>query len=645
MAAEIPVKISLVGKEEVESGIKSVKDAFVSAGKAATEAFVVLEIFQKVKEYTIGASEKAKELTQANLQLKAALGYTSEALDSQAEAISKKYMIEEKDIKQMQTHLAMNHLTEEQIKKLTPAILNYAAAQGIDLVSATNNVTKAIEGQGHSMRGVPGIIAGASGSMEKIDSVITLLNGKFHDQADAILESKDGWDRFGFTLKEWNKEFGIVLFGLGKDAKAIQDNKNATDDLSRSKAELLKVEAIQAGMSDKNKTGFQKYLDSLIHNKEGLADERKELEANIAKREKEIKSYEDSQKAIKDRAIAENKAAKQQEENEAKAEAARKKAIVDAKKKVEEEKKAQEEVEKMRRDGIKKAGEAKEKEREEIEKQNEEAKESQRKADEVILKMQEEDRMAGWEIIRKAQTKEDQKTFKGRLKLLKDEHKQEIDLAKKTGASTILLEKQHAEEIKAITVNELQMKTEMYGGVAESALGNLQIIAEASHANAGVMKAIAMSEAAINTAVGATKALTATPYPPVNIALMALTIAAGIAQEAIIASKPMAYGGVVTGGIPGVDSVPATLMPGEIVYNPAHPNPALASMISNSSTTNDNSNTLHVYGPTINVSGDVSQKTISKISQATHEQTVKSVHSAIRTLQARGKMAGVTLYN
>ena len=124
---------------------------------------------------------------------------------------------------------------------------------------------------------------------------------------------------------------------------------------------------------------------------------------------------------------------------------------------------------------------------------------------------------------------------------------------------------------------------------------------------------------------------------------IALMVALASAQISQIESAKMAYGGIVRGGTPGIDSVPAMLMPGELVYNPAHPNPAVASMISNS--TSNSTNHLHVHGPQITIQGNADQKTISKISQATHEATVKGVSQALRTLQARGKVSGITLYN
>jgi hypothetical protein len=117
----------------------------------------------------------------------------------------------------------------------------------------------------------------------------------------------------------------------------------------------------------------------------------------------------------------------------------------------------------------------------------------------------------------------------------------------------------------------------------------------------------------------------------------------GVATAAKSQIGHMANGGVVTGGIPGVDSVPAVLMPGEIVYNPARPNPALANMITSSTTSGDTH--VHIQGPTIHIAGSVDSKTVASVSQATAMATKTAVHQALRQLQSDNKISGVTIRN
>jgi hypothetical protein len=92
--------------------------------------------------------------------------------------------------------------------------------------------------------------------------------------------------------------------------------------------------------------------------------------------------------------------------------------------------------------------------------------------------------------------------------------------------------------------------------------------------NLGVLrtigKAAALAQIAMDTARGATQALTAFPIPFVGPALgmaaAAAIVAFGVEQAARVTGiVGAADGGVMMGGMPGMDSIPAMLMPGELV--------------------------------------------------------------------------------
>lgn len=85
----------------------------------------------------------------------------------------------------------------------------------------------------------------------------------------------------------------------------------------------------------------------------------------------------------------------------------------------------------------------------------------------------------------------------------------------------------------------------------------------------GNNKALSIASAIINTARGVTGALAFTPWTPLNFVMAALVAAAGVAEIATIKSAKFAHGGLVTGGVPGLDSVPALLTPGERVLTVA----------------------------------------------------------------------------
>lgn len=78
-----------------------------------------------------------------------------------------------------------------------------------------------------------------------------------------------------------------------------------------------------------------------------------------------------------------------------------------------------------------------------------------------------------------------------------------------------------------------------------------------------VAKAAAVAKAIMNTAEGITKALALGPIlgPP----LAAVLGAAGAVQIGVISGVKFAKGGMFTGGMAGIDSIPATLQQGEVV--------------------------------------------------------------------------------
>lgn len=107
---------------------------------------------------------------------------------------------------------------------------------------------------------------------------------------------------------------------------------------------------------------------------------------------------------------------------------------------------------------------------------------------------------------------------------------------------------------------------EMQG--AQEMLGNLSTLMSTNNKRLFKLgKAAAIANAVINTAQGVTKALSMYP-PPLSIAMAAAQAAAGAVQIGQIKNQQMQgmnQGGIAQGGIPGRDSIPTMLTPGELV--------------------------------------------------------------------------------
>ena len=112
-------------------------------------------------------------------------------------------------------------------------------------------------------------------------------------------------------------------------------------------------------------------------------------------------------------------------------------------------------------------------------------------------------------------------------------------------------------------------KTKFVAGHLSASMGEL---AKHSRKAFELQKAANIATAMMNTFTGATKMLSATPFPPLNAILVGATIAAGMAQVAAIKSQSFDGGGFTgrgsrSGGVDGKGGFHAILHPNETVVD------------------------------------------------------------------------------
>jgi len=153
----------------------------------------------------------AQEYQKTQLLLKASLGYTSSALEDQTQVLMKKLTIDDEQIRSVQTAISYFTKDEEQIKKLTQASLDFAAATGMDAVSAARLLGRSIEGN-TGLLGRYGIKVKESGDeLSKVDNIIDSVNKRFGGQAIALAESKDWWDKLKLSIGETKEAIGLLM--------------------------------------------------------------------------------------------------------------------------------------------------------------------------------------------------------------------------------------------------------------------------------------------------------------------------------------------------------------------------------------------------------------------------------------------------
>jgi hypothetical protein len=203
-----------------------IKGSFVNAVKSGIMAYAGFEVINKVTGFFKETRAEAQENMRVHAKLTTALGYTSAALNEQANILGKKLVVDDDEITAVQSMLANYVKNEEQIIKLTPAVLDLAAATGMDMVSAANMVARGIADDGAELGRFKIAVNGASGSAERVNSIILGLNKNFGDQAEKIAKTKDGWDELFVSINKFKENIGIGLFGT-EEAKAKLVYENA----------------------------------------------------------------------------------------------------------------------------------------------------------------------------------------------------------------------------------------------------------------------------------------------------------------------------------------------------------------------------------------------------------------------------------
>ena len=129
----------------------------------------------------------------AERKLSSALGFTSEALLTQASALQQQTSFGDEAIIGVQALIGAFTKDEEKIKELTKATLDLAAAKGMDLTAAADLVSKSFGSSTNALSRYGIEVKGAVGSTERLESltgnVASLFGGQAAAQADTMTGS------------------------------------------------------------------------------------------------------------------------------------------------------------------------------------------------------------------------------------------------------------------------------------------------------------------------------------------------------------------------------------------------------------------------------------------------------------------------
>ena len=163
------------------------------------------------------------EAVKASTLLTAAIGYKSLALEDYANQLQKVTTFEDDVIMQAQSMVAAFVKDEESIKKVTKAATDLATAKGMDLVSATDLITKSIASGSNALARYGIKMAKTADESERMASITGSIEEAFGGMAEAIAKTDVGKiDQINNALDDYKEMLGKQLTPALVAAKEAQ---------------------------------------------------------------------------------------------------------------------------------------------------------------------------------------------------------------------------------------------------------------------------------------------------------------------------------------------------------------------------------------------------------------------------------------
>jgi hypothetical protein len=148
----------------------------------------IREVFTLLKD----AVKDFSDMQQAAERLAFSLGKVSPSLEASAKAMQKNSEFSRADITNTQAEYAEYTKNESIINSLTQATIDLAAAKGIKLTQASQQVTEAITGTGTQLQKYGIQTSGAAESTQRLDSIIKGISNRFGGSATENLKTYAG---------------------------------------------------------------------------------------------------------------------------------------------------------------------------------------------------------------------------------------------------------------------------------------------------------------------------------------------------------------------------------------------------------------------------------------------------------------------
>lgn len=200
--------------------------AIKKLGIAIAAAFTI----DKIVAFGRASIEAYDESEKAATKLRTALGGTSDALLRQASALQAVTRFDDEAIVDAQALLATYGLSEKQILKLTPAILDFASATGTDMSSAAEKVGRSVTTSTDALKRNGIQIKDSTSVTERLDSALESLNKRFGGQAEAAgAAGAGGLDKLKNKFGDLQENVGRNITNFPLFASAVEIANNVLD--------------------------------------------------------------------------------------------------------------------------------------------------------------------------------------------------------------------------------------------------------------------------------------------------------------------------------------------------------------------------------------------------------------------------------
>lgn len=205
--------------KKVEVVFSAVDNLTWTVAKIAAAVGGVAAVFELLKESISGAAAQED----AEVKLGNALGRVSEELVTYAGNLQLTTKYADEVVISAMGSAAAFIKNEDAIKRVTAAAADFATSKGIDLVSATEMITKSVSGNVNILGRYGIAVEGAAGSSARLDSALAGLNARFGGAAVAAGNSFSGvWQKTKSQFDEVLESLGNLIVKNPVVVKALQ---------------------------------------------------------------------------------------------------------------------------------------------------------------------------------------------------------------------------------------------------------------------------------------------------------------------------------------------------------------------------------------------------------------------------------------